>query len=41
MNLPEESRVGMLIVKVKKFGVDRYIPYELAGDSPRNNRVKG
>ena len=30
----------MLIVKVKKFGVDWYIPYEMAADSAKGGFVR-
>ena len=33
-------KVGMLIVKVKKFGVDWYIPYEMAADSAKGGFVR-
>ena len=32
-------KVGMLIVKVKKFGVDWYIPYEMAADSAKGGLI--
>ena len=35
-----QRKVGMLIVKVKKFGVDWYIPYEMAADSAKGGFVR-
>ena len=36
-----QRRVRMFIVKVKKFGVDLYIPYEMAADSARGGGEGG